>query len=297
MASRKLGKGLNSLLSNRQAEESAEPGGPLWVPVGQLKANRQQPRLELDRGLEELAESIRAHGILQPILVTPEEAGSYEILAGERRWRAARKAGLKSVPVIVREGAPTDAERLQLALVENVQREDLDPIERAKACRRLLEGFEMTQETVAERLGVERSTVANLVRLLELPSEIQEGVSRGTITAGHARALIRLNGNSVQSAIYERIHKESWSVRATEEACAKAAKGKLAPAHKPRPRQPAWVAGMQEQLTRALGSRVELRLLRRGGGRLVLHFDDLEELDRLGGKLGVTDELDELLTT
>ncbi len=295
MATRKLGKGLDSLLSTQHAKESPPAGGPSWVPVGNLSPNRVQPRLDLERGLDRLAESIRKHGIMQPIVVTALEGDRYEILAGERRWRAAQLAGLKSVPVLVREGTRSDAERLELALIENVQREDLDPIERAQACRRLLDEFELTQEQVAQGLGYERSTVANLVRLLELPQDIQDAVSRETITAGHARALLRVAGTPAQAELFRRLVEEDWSVRQTEAACKAAADGKVAPAHQARPRQPAWVSDLQEKITRETGLRTEVRLRRRGGGRVVFHFQDLDELDRFAQGLKLQDEVDELL--
>ena len=295
MATRKLGKGLESLLSSHHAQEAPLQAGASWIPVGNLSPNRVQPRQDLNRGLERLAESIRRHGILQPIVVTALGGDRYEILAGERRWRAAQIAGLKSVPVLVREATRTDAERLELALIENVQREDLDPIERARACRRLVSEFQLTQEEVARGLGYERSTVANLVRLLDLPAEIQQAVSRETITAGHARALLRGSGLPAQAELFRRLVDEDWSVRATEEACKKAAGGKLEPVHRARPRQPAWVSDLQEKITRGAGLRTELRLRRGGGGRVVFHFLDLDELDRFAQHFSLKDEADELL--
>lgn len=296
MAPKKLGKGLESLLSTRHAgEETSSSGGSLWVPVDQLQRNRQQPRKDLERGLEGLANSVRKHGIMQPIVVTRREGGDYEILAGERRWRAAQIAGLKSVPVVVREGVADDAERLELALIENVQREDLNPIERAQACHRLLEEFQLTQEQVAQGLGFNRSTIANLVRLLELPTEIQAGVSRGTISAGHARALLRLSGTPAQAIVYARIEKEGWSVRQTEKSCAQAVKGKLDPTHRPRPRQPPWVSDLQANLARGLGLRSEIQLRRQGGGKVIIHFADLDELDGFARRFELPSETEELL--
>lgn len=294
-AGRKLGRGLDSLLANRQARESGGGDGPLWVPVEQLRPNGQQPRKDVEKGLEGLAESVRRHGLLQPILVTRSGPDEYEILAGERRWRAARKAGLARVPVVVRDGRLDETQRLELALIENIQREDLDPIERALACRTLIEEHGLTQEDVAQRLGQERSTVANLVRLLDLPPAIQAHVSRGTITAGHARALLRLNGRSEQEQVLKRILAEGWSVRTTEEACAALAAGRNRPAHRARPRLPAWVGDLQARLTRGLGLRTEIRLHRKGGGRLVIHFADQDELDRLAQVLPIQDEAGELL--
>jgi ParB family chromosome partitioning protein len=291
----KLGKGLNSLLSNRHASEATESDGRRWVETSKLQANTEQPRKAVERGLPELAESLRRHGMMQPIVVTELPGGAFEILAGERRWRAAQLAGLKSVPVVLREGVRDGGERLELALIENIQREDLDPMERAQACERLLETYGLTQAQVAERLGYQRSTVANLVRLLELPTTIQEDVSRGTLSAGHARALLRLQGMPNQAEARELILKEEMSVRAAEALCAKWADGKGATPHRARPRKPAWAQDMQEKLNRRLGLRSELRLHAKGGGKLVLHFSDLDQLDRLSDDLGLRSEAEELL--
>lgn len=292
---KKLGKGLGSLLANTHAGESAESGGPLWVSVGDLLENSQQPRLEVDRGLERLSESLRRHGMMQPIVVTRAEGGKYEILAGERRWRASKMAGMAKVPVIVRESLRSEAERLELALIENVQREDLDSIERAKACRRLIDDYGLSQEAVAERLGYERSTVANLVRLLELPEAIQQAVSRETLTAGHARALLRLNGAPEQAQVFERIVDDGLSVRATEAMCKSAAESGVTPKHKARPRKPAWVLDLQERLGRATGGPVEIQLKRGKGGKLTIQFDSLDQLDEIAQKFDLGSEADELL--
>lgn len=293
---KKLGRGLNSLLGARHAEADTGAAGPDWIPVEHLVPNRVQPRADAEQNLDALAESIRRHGIMQPIVASPLGADRYEIIAGERRWRAARQAGLQRVPVILRETVQTDLDRLELALIENVQREDLNAIERARACRQLLDVHHLTQEDVAVRLGFERSTVANLVRLLELPPAIQEAVSRETLSAGHARALLRLNGHPRQTAVMEQMVREGWSVRQAEETCARLAQGGGAtPTHFARPRNPAWVRDLQERLTRRLGLRTELRLHRKGGGRIVLHFQGLEELDAVTQRLGLPSEADELL--
>jgi len=295
MTNKKLGKGLGSLLATRHASESATEGAPLWVPLDQLRQNQEQPRKDLQKGIKELADSLRRHGMMQPIVATAVKEGGYEILAGERRWRAARLAGLKSVPILVRVSPVSQGERLELALIENIQREDLNAMERASACQRLVEQYQLTQAQVAERLGFERSTVANLVRLLELPEAIQGAVSRETITAGHARALLRLNGNPLQIKALERIAKEGLSVRATEAMCKFMAESGLGPQRQVRPRKPAWVSEMQEKITRSLGVRAEVRLRQKGGGRLILHFQDLDGLDQLTQRWGLHEEAAELL--
>lgn len=296
VVSRKLGKGLDSLLATRHAEDNVAAGEPQWVPVEDLIPNREQPRKDVEVGIERLAESVRRHGIMQPIVVTQSSPGNFEILAGERRWRAAQLAGLKKVPVVLKEGVKDLSERLELALIENVQREDLNPIDRAVACKRLMEEYSLTQEAVAERLGYERSTLANLVRLLDLPDQIQDAVSRETITAGHARALLRLNESEAQGEVFQRLLSEAWSVRATEKACQEALSASpKSDKLKARPRQPAWVSDLQERVTRSLGARSEIKLFRGGKGRLILHFDDLDQLDHITRFLGLRDEAEDLL--
>lgn len=293
--SRKLGRGLNSLLATRHAAEPEREGGARWVAVDQLVPNRDQPRKDLEKGLDALAESIRRHGVMQPILVAAVPSGGFEILAGERRWRAAKLAGMRSVPVLIRDAPLSESDRLELALIENIQREDLNPIERAVACRQLLERYSLTQEEVAARLGLERSTVANLIRLLDLPAEIQGAVSRETISAGHARALLRLNGHPQQAKVLARMVREGWSVRQAEEVCAALAAARPAPMRQSRPRHPPWVQDLQERVTRSLGMRSEIRLFRKGGGQVVLHFQNLDELDRFAQRLSLPSEGAELL--
>ena len=296
MTSKKLGKGLGSLLSNPHATESADPGGPLWVNHADLSPSSEQPRVRVDKALESLAGSLRRHGMMQPILVTRGEDGKYEILAGERRWRAAGIANIKSVPVLIRSAPATQGERLELALIENIQREDLNDMERATACHRLMDHHGLTQAQVSEKLGLDRSTIANLVRLLELPPFLKESVSRETITGGHARALLRLNGNIEQQRVYEKIISEELSVRATEKLAKRLSKGGRLKEHRARPRNPAWVGDLQEKVTRGLGVRTELRLVRGGGGKMILHFSDLDALDRLVQGWGLEQEADELLS-
>jgi len=295
MTNKKLGKGLGSLLATRHASEATADGSPLWVSLDQLRQSQEQPRKDPEKGIKELAGSLRRHGMMQPIVVTQSNERGYEILAGERRWRAARLAGLKSVPILIRASPSSQGERLELALIENIQREDLNAMERASACHRLVEEYQLTQAQVADRLGFERPTVANLIRLLELPEAIQGAVSRETITAGHARALLRLNGNPLQDKVLAQITKEELSVRAAEALCGALAESGNNRQRQARPRKPAWVAEMQEKITRSLGVRAEVRLRQRGGGRLILHFQDLEGLDQLTQSWGLHGEAAELL--
>ncbi|MHC4883688.1 MAG: ParB/RepB/Spo0J family partition protein [Planctomycetota bacterium] len=229
---KKLGKGLGALLpksksskeSGTQAIQSGENGGeegsggqgrPLQVPISSLTANRDQPRNRFDQGkLDELAASIREQGVLQPIVVRRKEGGGFEIIAGERRTRASQLAGLESVPVIFSD--VTDEHMLEAALVENLQREDLNPIEVAMAYQALLEDLGLTHEQVSERMGVSRVSVTNTLRLLGLNEELKEMVSRGTLGAGHARALLGLKSTQDQMVLARRIATEDLSVREVE---------------------------------------------------------------------------------
>lgn len=292
---KRLGKGIGSLLSNRHAQDSESSDGRLWVPVEDLQPNPEQPRVALDKSVERLSESLRKHGMMQPIVVTRDAQGQYQILAGERRWRAAQLAQMKSVPVVLREGSLSGEELLELALIENIQREDLDAIEKAKGCARLADTYKLTQEEIAERLGYQRSTVANLVRLLDLPEHIQEDVSRETISAGHARALLKLQGNPVQDQAWREVRAGEVSVRETEQLCARLAKGERTPKHAAKPRKPAWASDLQERISRRLGAKAELKLHARGGGKLILHFQEVDQLDQLSKDLGLHDEVSELL--
>ncbi|MCP4771116.1 MAG: ParB/RepB/Spo0J family partition protein [Planctomycetes bacterium] len=294
-SSKRLGKGIGSLLSNRHATDVEGSEGKLWVSRELLTPNSEQPRVAVDKGVERLAESLRRHGMMQPIVVTVQSDGSYEILAGERRWRASELAGMKSVPIIVREGSLSGDEKLELALIENIQREDLDSIEKAKGCARLMSEYNLTQEDVAAKLGYQRSTVANLVRLLDLPVEIQDDVSRETITAGHARALLKLQDTPLQAQAWQEIKAGEVSVRGAEKLCASLAKGGREPKHMPRASKPAWAAELQDKLTRSLGLRAEIKLHARGGGKLVLHFAELDDLDRLVREVDMPSELEELM--
>lgn len=292
---KRLGKGIGSLLSNRHGSEESGGEGKIWVEHNHLVPNEEQPRQDVDKGVQRLSESLRKHGMMQPIVVTQQEDGTYQILAGERRWRAAGIAGLRSVPVVIREGTLSGEERLELALIENVQREDLDPIEKAKACARLISEYNLTQEDVAERLGYQRSTVANLVRLLDLPEEIQGDVSRETISAGHARALLKLQESPLQAQAWKEITSGELSVRAAEALCSQLAKGDRKPKHKARKHRPAWAEELQEKFSRKLGLRSEIKLHAKGGGKLILHFAEVDDLDRLSQELELPTELDELL--
>ena len=272
---RGLGRGLDALIEKAEAKPE-EPAGTL--PIDRLHPNRFQPRAHFDEAaIEDLAASIRAQGIVQPLVVTPEGDG-YAIIAGERRWRAARKAGLETVPVFIRPVAG-DRELLELALVENLQRSDLNPIEEAEAYAALQEKFGLSQEEVATRVGKARTTVTNALRLLRLPDEVLDMVREGRLTAGQARPLLALAGPEEQIQLADRAVREGLSARDLE----RLTSGPREEPPKPKkPERPVEVhtAAAEERLTRRLQTRVEIK--RQGKkGHLRIHFHSEEELMRL----------------
>jgi ParB family chromosome partitioning protein len=269
---RGLGRGLDALI-----QEAPEPAPVQSLPIDRLKPNRFQPRTQFDEeGLEELAASIRTQGVVQPLVVTPDPDGSYVIVAGERRWRASRRAGLETVPVVVRQVAD-DRELLELALVENLQRTDLNPLEEAEAYLALQEKFGLSQEDIAGRVGKARTTVTNALRLLRLPGEVQDLLRDGRLTAGQARPLLGLPSREAQLTLAERAVREGLTARDLERLSSEPAREK--PKKKPRPVE-VHTAAAEEKLTRRLQTRVEIR--RRGkGGVLQIHFHSEEELMRL----------------
>ena len=273
---RGLGRGLDALLE-REEEAPAGPAPIQSLPIDQLKPNRFQPRTQFDdEAIEELAASIKTQGIVQPLVVSLDEDGSYVIVAGERRWRASRRAGLETVPVVVRQVAD-DREMLELALVENLQRSDLNVLEEAEAYLSLQEKFGLSQEDIATRVGKARTTVTNALRLLRLPEEVQELLREGRLTAGQARPLLGLPSREAQLALADRAVREGLTARDLERLSSEPAREK--PKKKPRPVE-VHTAAAEEKLTRRLQTRVEIR--RRGkGGILHIHFHSEEELMRL----------------
>lgn len=275
-----LGRGLDALLQ-KEEEAPAAPAPIQSLPIGQLKPNRFQPRTRFDdAAIEELAASIRAQGVVQPLVVSPDEDGTYTIVAGERRWRASRRAGLETVPVVVRL-VTDDREMLELALVENLQRSDLNPLEEAEAYLSLQEKFGLSQEDIAGRVGKARTTVTNALRLLRLPEEVQDLLREGQLTAGQARPLIGLPSREAQLALADRAVREGLTARDLERLCTESIRepAREKPKKKPRPVE-VHTAAAEEKLTRRLQTRVEIR--RRGkGGILHIHFHSEEELMRL----------------
>jgi len=269
-----LGKGLEALIP--VAHELTT--GLIQVPVSAITSNPMQPRTALDPGaLAELAASIREHGLIQPLIVTQQGPERYQIVAGERRWQAARMAGLATVPAIVKEATPQQA--LELALVENIQRADLNPLEEASAFRQLVEEFGFTQEQVAERVGKSRVAVTNTLRLLRLPAEAKQALADGTIRAGHARALLALPKTEAQVAALKTVIAKSLSVRQTEELIRRL----LAKPPPKKPKQPvdAETQALEEEFRETLGTKVNLYRNRKGRGRLVIHFYSEEELQTI----------------
>lgn len=277
MHKRGLGRGLGALLSSMPTEGETL----LEVPVDQVRANPNQPRKSFDSAmLDELAASVKAAGVIQPVLVR-RDAGGYQLIAGERRWRAARQAGLATLPAIVRD--VTDAEALELALIENLLREDLNPMEEAEAYQKLLADFGWTQEELARRIGKDRSTVANCLRLLRLPEPIQADLRGGRLTMGHARALLALATPAEQLRLRDAILAQAWSVRDTEQSVRSAD-----PARPRRPRKgrrSPEILALEESLQQALMTRVRIVGNERHG-RIEVVYATPEELERLAVLLG-----------
>jgi ParB family chromosome partitioning protein len=280
MNKRGLGRGLGALLSSTPSE------GDTLVEIGveEVEPNPNQPRKIFNsKALDELSASIKASGVIQPVIVRRQGAG-YQVVAGERRWRAARQAGLPRIPAIVRE--VTDAESLELALVENLLREDLNPMEEAEAFDKLLARFAWTQEELAQRIGKERSSIANALRLLRLPSPIQEDLRTGRLTMGHARALLALTTPAEQLRLRDEILAHDWSVRATEDTVRATVADR--PRRPKQRRRSAELAALEERLQRALMTRVRLVGSERQG-RIEVSYANADELERLSGLLGARD--------
>jgi ParB family transcriptional regulator, chromosome partitioning protein len=269
-----LGRGLSALIPDAPAAPAASERA-LEVDIDLLRPNRFQPRTHMDDGrIEELSRSIRSNGVIQPIVVRKADSG-YEIVAGERRWRASQRAGLLKVPIVVRD-IPDD-KLLAAALIENIQRENLNPIEEAHAYRRLADEFGMTQEQIAESVGKDRSSVANYVRLLRLPTEIRDHVGAGTLSMGHARALLGLPDDAAQLRIGRDVVARALSVRETETLVKRTV---APPPEKPEEQKDVHTRAAEERLRFALGTRV--RIIRKGkGGRVEIDFGDENELHRI----------------
>jgi ParB family transcriptional regulator, chromosome partitioning protein len=281
MADRKLGRGLDGLLEAMPAQPApdmpAPQGPPLTVPTALLDPNPQQPRQGMEiGGLEHLKESIREHGVLQPVVVR-RFGDRYQVIAGERRFRASQALGLTEIPVVVRD-VPDD-QMLELALVENLQREDLDPIEKAESFRSYLASSGRTQEVAATRLGLDRSTISNMIRLLDLPVEVQSLVRAGVLAMGHARAILPVDDPRRQVELAEKVAREGLSVREVEQL---AAAGTGPRRHRRAGGRGADVRELESKLRQVFGTKVKIQPgAKPGTGKIVVEFYNQEDLDRI----------------
>ena len=296
MAARGLGKGLDSLIPMGQAPAAPkkkaekditalkEGEAPVMVKITKIEPNREQPRKNFDEdALLELADSIKQFGLLQPILVQDRKT-YYEIIAGERRWRASKLAGLKEVPVIIRNY--TEQEIVEISLIENIQREDLNAVEIALAYQHLLDQYELTQERLSERIGKNRTTIANYLRLLKLPAPIQMALQNKQLDMGHARALISLGDPKLQVKIFEEIQEHGYSVRKVEEIVKSLSEGeavksgtrKITPK---RSKLPEEFNLLKQQLTGFFNTKVQLTCSEKGKGKISIPFSNEEELERI----------------
>ena len=275
-----LGKGLDALIPTGQKTTSAE-SGIAHIAVDMIQRNPRQPRESFDfEELESLAASIREHGVLQPLIVSPDKNGVYTLIAGERRLQAARKAGLKTVPVVIRHA--TDQQLLELALIENVQRADLNAIEEAEAYQHLVKEFKMSHETIATRVGKSRVAVTNTLRLLDASGAVKQALVDGKITEGHARALLALSTAKAQETLLNQVINLDLSVRQTE-ALARKYTGQK-PASKRRSSLSADITDLERRLRSSLGTKVSLKHGKKGGTVTIYYYSD-EELDSLLEKL------------
>jgi ParB family chromosome partitioning protein len=283
VAERGIGRGLAAILPPaREQDESLQQ-----IPVALIDPNPRQPRASFDEAnLRELAESVRVRGVLQPVLVRPLPGGRYELVAGERRLRAAKLAGLERVPALIR--STEENERLELALIENMARQDLNPVDAARACAALVDELGLTKEEVGRRVGRSRAAISNMVRLLELPDEVLEMLESAELSEGHGRAILQLRDRSAQRALARRVRDEALSVRRTE---ALARASDTPGAGPPRTRPPLVSADaleasreLQESLTQVLGHEVRVRVTGRGA-KVEIAFDDLREARDLARRL------------
>jgi ParB family chromosome partitioning protein len=284
MQRKALGRGLEALIPPGPALATAEPGesGARAIPIEDIAPNPHQPRASFDdEAIQELAASIRATGVLQPVLVRRAIDGGYQLVAGERRLRASRAAGLERVPAIIRD--VTDLEMMELSLIENVQREDLNPIEEAKAYQALIERAGLTHDQISERVGKQRTSITNALRLLALPAEVQDMVSRETLSAGHARALLAIPGGGDQLAAARYVATRGFSVRRTEAFVRR----RLRREHsRPRAARAGGLGEWETKLQRRFGTQVRIQTGRKGG-KVEFEYYSQEDLERLLEAWGV----------
>ncbi|MDR1530216.1 MAG: ParB/RepB/Spo0J family partition protein [Burkholderiales bacterium] len=279
-----LGRGLDALLVVPEAEENAAVSELQTVEITRLRSGKYQPRTRMDEAsLEELAASIREQGVMQPIIVREIDGGYYEIIAGERRWRAAQRAGLKETPVLIKKNIP-DQTALAWSLIENIQREDLNPLEEAQGLHRLISEFSLKHEDAAKAIGRSRSAVTNLLRLLQLAKSVQQHLAEGRLEMGHARALLPLP-EPQQELAATRIIRDAMSVRDTERLAQKMQKladdGKKTKSKK----HDIDTARLEEELSNALAAKVRIETDKRGGGKVIIHYANLDILEGILARL------------
>ncbi len=275
-----LGRGLDALLSGNDGDDGAASGALQTLAIDRLQPGKYQPRTRMDPGsLEELAASIRAQGVMQPVLVRPIGAERYEIIAGERRWRAAQIAELESLPCLVRE-IPDEA-ALAMSLIENIQREDLNPLEEASGIQRLIDEFGMTHQQAAEAVGRSRPAASNLLRLLNLATPVQEMLMAGDIDMGHARALLPLDAAG-QIQIAHQVAARGFSVRETERIVARLLNPRPAKARREADRD---LVRLEEEIADAIGATVRIKANSKGSGEVAIRFGSLDQLDGLLARL------------
>jgi len=271
-----LGKGIRAIIPEETQAAMAAEARP--IRIDEIRPNPFQPRTKAEEDLDELVASIKTHGVLQPIMVRRRRDG-YEVVMGERRLRASKLAGLEQVPAVVR--VVDELEMLEFALIENLQRQNLNPIDEAMGYKRLNEEFNQTHEVIAERVGKDRSTVSNALRLLTLPFKVRDALAAGQITAGHARALLMSDNRRVQVEVCERIVKDGLSVRQIEKLCGQAkTKG-----HKPRPEKDIHLREVEDGLATHLGTRVVINPGKGGAGEIVVRYFSAEDLERVVEKM------------
>ena len=293
-----LGKGIRSLLQNIDADLKTTAGElkssvvqaattSLRIPVDQIEANPHQPRYDFDeQALQELAQSIRLHDIIQPVTVSKVADGKYRLVSGERRLRAAKIAGLKDLPAYIRQ--TDDQQLLELALLENLQREDLNAIEIALSYKRMMEDLNYTQEQVAERMGKERSTVANYIRLLKLPPDIQVAVRNGSLSMGHARALVNVDTVDKQLFIFGEINEKNLSVRQTEELVRRLYKGETPVKNSIKTGLPPAYKKIEDNLASHFSTKVKLQHSNKGNGSITIEYYSLQELNKILDQMGAS---------
>ncbi len=285
----RLGRGLSAILNNENIKSAGDKGAEsvvgniIEIPLEHIVANPHQPRTQFDKeAIDELATSIKQLGVIQPITVR-KKGNKFDLISGERRLRAAKVAGLTTIPAYIR--LADDREMLEMALVENIQREDLDPIEIALSFQAMIDQLNLTQDEMSKRIGKKRSTITNYIRLLKLDPIIQTGIRDGFISMGHGRALINIEDNAVQLEFYEKIIKDNLSVRQTEDLVKKFREGKILSLKPTKKIVPQKVKQAEKELSKLLGIKVKISINDKGKGKIAIPFDSEKELEKIKNRL------------